>query len=179
MMQSELPSAPAPAALVVEAEPRPIEAGPLQQLDPRARIGFHLNAAIVAALPVLPAVLIARANDAEGLPLIASMLAVAVLLQLLAAGYARAAWRRTRYRLDEDGLLIQRGVFWRSETRVARSRVQHTDIDHGPIDRWLGLADLRVHTAGTRLSSVRLGGLSDAQAQALRDALLSQSDDAV
>lgn len=151
----------------------------MQQLHPRARIGFHVNAAIVAALPVLPVFFIARARDLELAALLGLVLAVALVLQLLAALYARAAFRRTRYRLDAEGLLIQRGVFWRSETRVARSRVQHTDIDHGPIDRWLGLADLRVHTAGTRLASVRLGGVSDARAHELRDALLSQADDAV
>lgn len=151
----------------------------LQHLHPRARIGFHLNAALVLALPLLPVFFIARAQDLPSFQLFGLVGGVAVLLQLVGVAYARAAWWRTRYRLDAEGLLIQRGVFWRSETRVARSRVQHTDIDHGPIDRWLGLADLRVHTAGTRLASVRLGGVSDARAHELRDALLSQADDAV
>ena len=81
-------------------------------------------------------------------------------------------WRRTGWRLDEDGLAIRRGLLWRSETVVPRSRVQHVDIGHGPIDRLFGLATLKVHTAGTRLSSVALAGMAQADAEALRDALV-------
>ncbi len=62
---------------------------------------------------------------------------------------------------------------------MPRSRVQHTDINRGPIDRWLGLAELKVHTAGTRLASISLGGLSEQQARDLRNALLGEDDDAV
>lgn len=167
------------AATPPAEDPAALPLDQLQHLHPRARIGFHLSAAFVLAIPLLPVFFIARAQDLPPLELTGLVGGVALLLQLLGVVYARAAWWRTRYRLDAEGLLIQRGVFWRSETRVARSRVQHTDIDHGPIDRWLGLADLRVHTAGTRLSAVRLGGLLDARAQELRDALLSQADDAV
>jgi len=99
-------------------------------------------------------------------------------LLLLVAGWAWAGaqWRRTGWRLDADGLAIRRGVFWRSETLVPRSRVQHVDLGHGPLDRRLGLAGLTVHTAGTRLAAVRLSGLEQATAEALRDALVDEGE---
>lgn len=87
--------------------------------------------------------------------------------------WQRAAWRRTRYRVDDDGWHVRRGVFWRSETLVPRSRVQHVDVNHGPVDRHFGLASLKVHTAGTRMEAVTLHGLLEADAVALRDALLN------
>ena len=60
---------------------------------------------------------------------------------------------------------------------MPRSRVQHLDIERGPIERRFGLATLGVHTAGTRLSALRQGGFRDADAVALRDALLPEAGD--
>lgn len=86
----------------------------------------------------------------------------------------------TRYRLDEDGLEIARGVWWRSITHVPRSRVQHTDVSQGPLERRYGLGTLVVHTAGTDHARVSLGGLSWETALALRDELRQdRSDDHV
>ena len=101
------------------------------------------------------------------------------ILVAVAAGWliGNARWSRTRYALDEAGLRIRRGLFWRSETLVPRSRVQHTDINRGPLDRKLGLATLKVYTAGTKLASVALEGLPAERAVELRDALVAAGDD--
>ncbi len=98
---------------------------------------------------------------------------------MLAWRFASARFDRTRFRLDDHGLLIERGVFWRSVTRVPRSRVQHTDINRGPLDRYLGLAGLKVYTAGTSMASVGLEGLPAERALELRDELINAEDDAV
>ena len=98
---------------------------------------------------------------------------------VLAWMYGSASYRHARFALSADGLHIRRGVFWRSEVLVPRSRVQHTDLNRGPIDRHLGIATLKVFTAGTKLASVALAGLPDARAIQLRDALVSDDDDAV
>ena len=174
-MQPELDPSPPVAA---SPAPPPDDFDTLQSLHPHARWGMRLGAAVMALLPLLPVLLIAQSK----LSMSQSLLSVAVLglvLQLLAWLYSGARFNRTRFALDADGLLIQRGVFWYSETRVPRSRVQHTDINRGPIDRWLGLAELKVHTAGTRLAAVALSGLGEDQARRLRNALLGEDDDAV
>lgn len=144
-----------------------------------ARWGFHLLWAVLALLPLLPAGVLAAARDVEGGALLGVLLTLAAVLQFGAYLFARASYRRTRYALDAEGLLIVRGVIWQSETRVPRSRVQHTDLNRGPIDRWLGLAELKVHTAGTRLAAVSLGGLYEHEARRLRNDLLGADDDAV
>ncbi|WP_395793553.1 PH domain-containing protein [Aquimonas sp.] len=174
-MQPEL-DAPPPVAAPPELPPNDFDA--LQPLHLNARWGMRLGAALLALPPLLPVLLIAQSR----LPMSQALMvtaALALLLQLLAWWYSRARFSRTRFALDADGLLIQRGVFWCSETRVPRSRVQHTDINRGPIDRWLGLAELKVHTAGTRLAAVALPGLGEDQARRLRNALLGEDDDAV
>ena len=85
------------------------------------------------------------------------------------------AFARLRYRLGTEGLEIQRGVIWRSTLFVPRSRVQHTDISQGPLERRFGLASLIVHTAGSENASVQLPGLPNDEALSLRDQLLSVS----
>ena len=44
-------------------------------------------------------------------------------------------------------------------TNVPRSRVQHTDVSQGPLERNHGLGTLVVYTAGTDHAKVELGGL--------------------
>jgi membrane protein YdbS with pleckstrin-like domain len=87
------------------------------------------------------------------------------------------AWPALRYRhfswdADRSALRIASGVVWRSIVTVPRSRVQHTDVQQGPIDRGFGLAALVVHTAGTQHASVMLSGLAHADALRLRDFLI-------
>ena len=48
-------------------------------------------------------------------------------------------------------------------------RIQHIDVEHGPIDRQLGLARLRIHTASV---TTTLPGLSEELAGQLRTRLL-------
>jgi membrane protein YdbS with pleckstrin-like domain len=107
-----------------------------------------------------------------------ALLALATLVLVLLAGWRYAALRhaRTRFRLDATGLEIRRGVWWRSQLRVPRSRVQHTDVHQGPLDRRWQMADLTVFTAGTESASIRLAGLPAPRALALRDALLQGHD---
>jgi hypothetical protein len=80
--------------------------------------------------------------------------------------------RHTRYRIDEQLIRIERGVFWKASIAVPRSRVQHLDVTQGPLERRHGLATLSIYTAGTEYSQVSLPGLSHEIAQWLRDALL-------
>ncbi len=89
-------------------------------------------------------------------------------------------YRYASYRVAERGLWIRRGVLWRSEISVPKSRVQHTDVSQGPLQRRFDLATLVLHTAGTQHAAVSLGGLSHQTALAIRDYLIEGgTDDAV
>jgi membrane protein YdbS with pleckstrin-like domain len=84
------------------------------------------------------------------------------------------AFRHTSYRVDDAGLEIRRGVYWRTITNVPRSRIQHTDVSQGPLERRHGLGTLVVYTAGTQHSEVKLPGLEFSTAQRIRAHLLPQ-----
>jgi membrane protein YdbS with pleckstrin-like domain len=80
--------------------------------------------------------------------------------------------RHLRYRVDESGVRIRTGVLWRKVISIPTSRVQHTDVSQGPVQRHYGIATLTVFTAGTEGASISLSGLEHGVAQSLRDHLL-------
>ena len=85
--------------------------------------------------------------------------------------------RHLSYRVDETGMQIKRGILWRKATSIPRSRVQHTDVAQGPLQRSFGLARLTIYTAGTEGASIPLNGLAHEIALKLRDHLLPAHED--
>jgi membrane protein YdbS with pleckstrin-like domain len=154
-----------------------------EALHPKARIGLRLGAMLGFGLVyAIPATVLLAVWDSDGWSGIARWVLYLVgfaLIAWLGWRYAAAAYARTQFALDEAGLRIRRGIVWRSETLVPRSRVQHIDLNRGPLDRRYGLATLKVYTAGTKLASVSVDGLHEARAAELRDALVTSDDDAV
>lgn len=159
---------------VADAPPPEADTATWRGLPPAARTLFMLSGAALA----LPVGLVARVL--AGLFDLPWPTALAAVAALLAGGWA--AWlgerrhRHTRWRLDQDGFSLRKGRLWESDIRVPVNRVQHLDLRRGPLERRYGLATLVIHTAGTRDSAVNVGGLADADAEALRDLLARQAD---
>ena len=110
----------------------------------------------------------------------AAWLAFVILLAIIAIFWPALEYRYSSYRLNPERIEIREGVYWRHVVTVPRSRVQHTDVSQGPIERQLGLATLILHTAGTEHATVRLPGLAHATASSIRDHLVAGGiDDAV
>ena len=103
-------------------------------------------------------------------------LAGSVLLAWHAYRWPPLEYRHTSYRADGLGLEIRRGVSWRDVIHVPRSRVQHTDVSQGPVERRYGLGTLVIYTAGTVYAKVDLAGLEHGTALRLRDHLLPSGD---
>lgn len=160
---------PVPTAEIAGAQPPDWRALPVQ-----ARNLFML-AGLVLALPAAIATrLLMRIFE---LPGGWSASAVAAVLGALAGCWlGLRRYRYTRWRLDADGFSLRKGRMWQSEVRVPVNRVQHLDLRRGPLERRYGLATLVIHTAGTRDSAVNVGGLADADADALRDLLARQAE---
>jgi uncharacterized protein len=76
---------------------------------------------------------------------------------------------RWGYDAGLDRLRIARGYLFYSDTVVPFGRIQHMDVDQGPIERRYDLATFSAHTAGTHGSTITLPGLKHADALALRE----------
>ena len=80
-------------------------------------------------------------------------------------------YRHWGYHMGADRLRIVRGYMFYRDTVVPFGRIQHIDVDQGPIDRRYDLATLTVHTAGNHNSTVALPGLLHADALAMRETI--------
>jgi membrane protein YdbS with pleckstrin-like domain len=88
-----------------------------------------------------------------------------------------AAYRCLRFGVDDAGIVIQRGVFFRSHIALPRVRIQHTDVSQGPLERRFGVGTLKFYTAGSAYTKIELPGLAHHEAVELRDALLAHGRD--
>lgn len=78
-----------------------------------------------------------------------------------------------RYRFDEHGITKSYGVLLRREVHLTYSRIQDIHLSSGPIQRWLGLADLQVQTAsGSAGAELVIEGLLEFES--VRDFLYSR-----
>jgi uncharacterized protein len=88
--------------------------------------------------------------------------------------HAYAAQRRFRFALGDDAVEIEHGVLWRTRSGVPFTRVQHVDLNAGPIERMVGLATLTLHTASSS-SDATIPGLAAHDAEAIRRAILTRA----
>ena len=160
----------------------------LEQLDPRVvplqQIqGGIVTAAIATGSLAFTILRILTEDDGFGvghLVMLTLWVVMVVLGTWLALTWPARAYRHTSYRVDDQGIEIRRGVFWRAILNVPRSRVQHIDVSQGPLERRYGLGTLVIYTAGTDHAKVALGGLEHGRAMQLRAQLLpSGAGDAV
>lgn len=158
--------------------------GDYHALDPRAihvnRIAGWIFASIMSAVLLCGVgVTLLAADDMPAwrqglLPFL--WLTTTILLAWRAHRWPVLEYRHTSYRVDGLGIEIRRGVYWRVVTHVPRSRVQHTDVSQGPVERRYGLGTLVIYTAGTDHARVALAGLEHAVALRLRDHLQPSGD---
>lgn len=80
-------------------------------------------------------------------------------------------YRYWGYDMGKDRLRIVRGYMYHRDVVVPFGRIQHIDVDQGPIQRRYDLATLTVHTAGNQNSTVSLPGLLYADALAMRETI--------
>jgi len=161
-----------------ESEGWSIADGVSRQLDPRWITVQRVHSAIF--IVILAAVSFAGVLSvwaASGILILGLLLLPLWLVAIGALAWHLQRWpaiayRHTSYRVDDDGVEIHRGVYWRTLTSVPRSRIQHTDVSQGPLERRHGLGTLVVYTAGTQHSEVKLPGLEFSIAQRIRTHLL-------
>jgi len=160
----------------------------MESLDPRViplqRIQGSLFIAAIALISLIGISIATLVGD--DMPRFVAI-GLFALWAVLAAGGAVFALRwpardyeHTSFRIDDEGIEIRRGVYWRIVLNVPRSRVQHIDVSQGPIERRFGLGTLVIYTAGTEHARVVLEGLPHERALQIREQLLpSGTSDAV
>ncbi len=95
-------------------------------------------------------------------------------LIIFAIGFLYLQQQKKHYRclLEHDGVRLLNGVWWQTETFVPASRIQHTEVIQGPLQRRWEMAELELHTAGTHVGKIKISGIFKSDALAIRDLLL-------
>lgn len=128
------------------------------------RLGWLLGA--------LPAVAGALVLESSGvLPRGSFIIPVLLIAAWLVIRAPLRRWQARGYQLEEDRLRVVRGLLFRHDTVVPFGRVQHVDVQQGPLERIWGLGTLVLHTAGNHNASVSLPGVLHADATAMREAI--------
>lgn len=98
---------------------------------------------------------------------------VAALTGGLAGWWTGLVWRAWQFRVDDDALHLRRGVLTRHESTIPYHRVQHIDLEAGPLERRMGLTSLVLRTASAS-SDATVPGIDTADAEALRGRILTR-----
>lgn len=92
------------------------------------------------------------------------LIALALIIRVPARRYNARG-----YQISADRLRVVRGLLWRSDTVVPFGRVQHIDVEQGPLERFFDIATLTLHTAGNHNASIALPGLGEELARDMRE----------
>ena len=81
-----------------------------------------------------------------------------------------------KYKLTKDDMTWRRGVWFRNTGIVPYNRITNVDIAQGPVSRMLGIASLKIQTAGysapnTRSSEIRIDGVVNSEE--MRETIMS------
>lgn len=73
------------------------------------------------------------------------------------------------YSLRENDVSFKSGLLFFSMTSVPFNRVQHTEVNQGPLARLFDLAEVKIYTAGGASSDITVSGLKIEDANRLKD----------
>ena len=100
---------------------------------------------------------------------------VFVIFPILLPVYSFYRYRNWFFKVHDDHLEINHGVLRKTSAVVPYVRVQHIDTNRGPLERVLGLASLRVYTAGSKGADMRIPGLAKERAEEMQEELKSKA----
>jgi len=141
----------------------------MARLDPIS-VPYRVGTSLVRLIWIVAVVSISSSQVAPDLG--AVLVAVAVVgVGLAALAYQTAYYRRFEYELTAESFDIRSGVLSRTRREIPLSRVQNVDISRDVLQRALGIAEVRLETAGGSESEARLRFVDAAEARRLQEEL--------
>jgi membrane protein YdbS with pleckstrin-like domain len=79
------------------------------------------------------------------------------------------------YAVRQQDITYKKGWIFRSRTTVPFNRIQHSEINQGPLDRKYGISSLKIFTAGGSTSDLTIPGLPPEEAERLHEFITDQT----
>ncbi len=141
----------------------PLERRVLSLWRIRAALALGAWVALVLAVSV---------GAGQVVPGLVAALVLAAAGGLLVRWWTSLVWRAWRFRVGEGALHLRHGVVARRESTIPYHRVQHIDLEAGPLERRMGLTSLILRTASASSDST-VPGIDAGEADALRRRILA------
>jgi membrane protein YdbS with pleckstrin-like domain len=126
----------------------------------------------VIILSVAVTILFTRQKDI----LLWMLIAIPLLLFcILTYWLTHRSFTRKAYALRDKDIIYRTGWLIQRLSVCPFNRIQHCSINSGPFERKLGLASLSVYTAGTEGADIKIPGLREDTALALRDFIMKKT----
>jgi membrane protein YdbS with pleckstrin-like domain len=128
--------------------------------SPQLRKLYYLTLSVIFIIFLLPGLFLAMI-----IPSVIAILGVPFLLIFgLLFWWTPKYYKSIIYKLTRDDMTWRRGVWFKNTGIVPYNRITNVDIAQGPVSRALGIASLKIQTAGysapnTRSSEIRIDGI--------------------
>ncbi|MDB4459276.1 PH domain-containing protein [bacterium] len=157
-------------------------AGPdLTKLDDRVinlwRVNSLIGSVVFLGLLFGGGVFVSLSVDGSFIWVACGWVTFAIFKLISSMVYPSLAWKHFGYLMTDKVLEIRSGVLWKVCQQVPMSRLQHVDLQRGPLERSFGLATLTIYTAGTQQAVLTIPGLEAELAAELRDQLVAIGGD--
>ncbi len=93
--------------------------------------------------------------------------AVIATSQLLGLLLLPITVKRQRYVIRQRDVLLCKGLIWQRCTLLPMARLQHVARQQGPLQRWFGLATVKLFSAGSSGAEIALRDIDSVQAEQL------------
>lgn len=85
-------------------------------------------------------------------------------------------FKKRKFAVREKDISYKKGVFYKNLTTVPFNRIQHVEIDEGPISRYFKLVSLSVFTAGDSSDDLKINGISKEEATQIKEFISTKID---
>ncbi|AQS92621.1 hypothetical protein BXQ17_00420 [Polaribacter sp. BM10] len=99
-----------------------------------------------------------------------------ILLLIFTVIFEILGFKKRKYAVREKDISYKKGLLYKSLTTVPFNRIQHVEIDQGPISRFFGLATLSVFTAGDSSDDLKIKGLLKEQSLHIKEFITNKID---
>ncbi len=99
--------------------------------------------------------------DFLGIGIISSLIGLSVF-------FAFKLHARRGYAIRTRDILYKEGYLWRSLTVIPFNRIQHAEVEQGPIDRLFNLSQIKIYTAGGSSSDLVIPGLRPEESESIK-----------
>lgn len=135
-----------------------------KRVDPKAKNVMRVSSAIgsgllIIACVIAAAILVVSDTVAKIILIIPALIAVLAIIDIIVVPEIR--YRRYKYYLDDEMLVVEEGLWFITRSIAPIERIHQIEVKRGPVDRMFNMGNVIVTTAG---GVVKIAFLEDAVA---------------